>query len=140
MGSLQYHLRTGLNLQFNPGPYEALKSSGIDKVSNNNLRNSLVDFYDFRFPTYIALINYYDKGYDKDVATLISFLGKPYTESVNGEIKVYSKFPENLLEQTEFLLLLTRLKSRASNSINIIDKSIELIEELKDENKDEITK
>ncbi|SDS23213.1 hypothetical protein SAMN04515667_1707 [Formosa sp. Hel1_31_208] len=135
-----YYLRTGINLQFNPGPYEALKSSGIDKVSNNNLRNSLVDFYDFRFPTYIAFINYYDKGYDKDVATLTSFLGKPYTESVNGEIKVYSKFPENLLEQTEFLLLLTRLKSRASNSINIIDKSIELMVELKDEINAEITK
>ncbi|WP_412560789.1 DUF6090 family protein [Winogradskyella sp. MIT101101] len=135
-----YNLRTGINLQFNLGPYEALKSSGIDKVSNNNLRNSLVDFYDFRFPTYITFIKYFDKGYDKDVATLKSFLGKPYTESENGEVKVYSKFPENLLEQTEFLLLLTRLKSRASNSINIIDKSIELMEELKDEINAEITK
>ena len=135
-----YHLRTGINLQFNSGPYEALKSSGLDKVSNSDLRNSLVDFYDFRFPTYIAFIEYYDEDYDKDVATLLSFLEKPYTESENGEIKVYSKFPEDLLEQTEFLLFLTRLKSRASNSINIIDKSIALMVELREEIKAELTK
>lgn len=135
-----YYLRNGINLQFNSGPYEALKSSGIDKVSSTNLRNSLVDFYDFRFPTYITFINLFSKDYDEDVATLKSFLQKPYTESENGMIKVYSKFPENLLEQEEFLILLTRLKSRASKSINIIDKSIELMKELKDEINAEITK
>ena len=111
-----YYLRSGINLQFNPGPYEALKSSGIDKISNDSLRNSLVDFYDFQLPVNIAFVKYSDQGYDEDISTLSSFLGKPYTELVNGKIEVYSKLPKDLFLNTEFLNLLTRIKRRASSS------------------------
>jgi hypothetical protein len=128
-----YNLMTGINLQFNSGPYEALKSSGIDKVSNDSLRNSLVDFYDFRYPTYLSFITYNDEGYDEDIAILKSFLGKQYTELVNGKIEVYSKFPEDLLLKTEFLNLLTSLNRRANSNKRILEDCLVLMENMKDQ-------
>jgi len=135
-----YYLRTGINLQFNNGPYEALKSSGIDKVSNDSLRNNLVNFYDFEFPMLIAFINYYDEGYVEDVANLYSFLKKPYTELRNGKIEVYSKFPEDLFFRAEFLNLLTEIKSRATNTKGSVKRSIVLMEKLKAQVSAEINK
>jgi uncharacterized protein DUF6090 len=128
-----YYLRTGINIQFNTGPYEALKSSGIDKISNDSLRNSLVNFYDFEFPRRIALIKYYDRNYDKEVAILKSFLGEPYTELVNGKVEVYSKFPEDLFLKTDFLNFLTSIKSRATNSKTQITRSIKIMKRLRNQ-------
>jgi hypothetical protein len=133
-----YFLMTGINLQFNSGPYEALKSSGLDKVSDDSLRNSLIDFYDFKFPRNIAFIGYYDQGYDEDVETLKSFLGPSVTELVNGKIEVYSKFPEDLFLNPDFLDLLLRIRRRASNSSNIIKLCIKEMEELKTQIKVEV--
>ncbi|OIQ30334.1 MAG: hypothetical protein BM564_02900 [Bacteroidetes bacterium MedPE-SWsnd-G2] len=126
-----YFLRSGINLQFNKGPYEALKSSGIDKISNDSLRNSLVNFYDFEFPKQIAFINYYDEDYTENVEQLFSFLQDPFTELVNGKIEVYSKFPEDLFLRPEFLNLLTRIKSRATKSKRAVHYCVSQMEKLK---------
>ena len=45
-----YRLRTGTIYSYNSGPYEAIKSSGMDKISSDSLRNNLIRFYDFTFP------------------------------------------------------------------------------------------
>lgn len=38
------------NFSYHKGAYEALKSTGIDKVSNDSIRNGLTDLYDFTIP------------------------------------------------------------------------------------------
>lgn len=47
--TIRYHLNTinrfGLYYIINNGPYEALKSSGIDKISNDELRNNIARLY-----------------------------------------------------------------------------------------------
>lgn len=47
--SIRFHLNTinriGLYYIINDGPYEALKSSGIDKISNDRLRNNIAKLY-----------------------------------------------------------------------------------------------
>jgi len=48
-------LRTGMVYQYNPGPYQAIKYSGLDKISNDSLRNNLIRFYDFEFPRHKEL-------------------------------------------------------------------------------------
>ena len=78
-----YYLRTGILYQYNPGPYEALKSSGLDKLSNDSLRNTLINLYDFRFPFNKEMILYTGKDYDKDIAKLESFLGNPIILHIN---------------------------------------------------------
>jgi hypothetical protein len=42
--------QTWIVLSFNRGPYDALKSTGIDKVSNDRLRSALIRVYDHRLP------------------------------------------------------------------------------------------
>ena len=42
-----FGLNSGISIQYNRGPYDALKASGIDKISNDSVRNELIYFYDF---------------------------------------------------------------------------------------------
>lgn len=39
-----------LSFSFDKGPYESLKSIGLDKISNDSLRNTLVRFYEVSLP------------------------------------------------------------------------------------------
>ena len=48
----------GFIFQYSDGAYEALKASGIDKITNDSLRNELIYFYDFVGPRTTKLINY----------------------------------------------------------------------------------
>jgi len=48
----------GFIFQYSSGAYEALKASGIDKVTNDSLRNALIHFYDFTGPRITKLIDY----------------------------------------------------------------------------------
>jgi hypothetical protein len=41
---------TSFQFSYHKGAYEALKSTGIDKVSNDSLRNAVTDLYDFTIP------------------------------------------------------------------------------------------
>ncbi|WP_325274579.1 DUF6090 family protein [Romboutsia sp.] len=56
----KYALKIGFGFvfQYSDGAYEALKASGIDKVTNDSLRNELIHFYDFVGPRTTKLINY----------------------------------------------------------------------------------
>ncbi len=48
----------GYVFQHNNGAYEALKTSGIEKISNDELRNKLVEFYEFDVPRTEKLLLY----------------------------------------------------------------------------------
>ena len=53
--SVDYHFKRMFNsfhVTLNRGPYEALKFTGLDKVSNDSLRNQMVHVYDFVYPRY----------------------------------------------------------------------------------------
>jgi hypothetical protein len=49
---------SGFVFQYNNGAYEALKASGIEKISNDGLRNRLVEFYEFDIPRTDKLLLY----------------------------------------------------------------------------------
>ena len=60
--SLDYHfnrLDFGLQVTYNSGAYDALKTSGIDKITNDSLRNKLINFYDFSLPRSSRLIDFF---------------------------------------------------------------------------------
>jgi hypothetical protein len=42
--------RWGIVFSYNLGPYEALKSGGLDKIRNDSLRFELTNYYDFSIP------------------------------------------------------------------------------------------
>jgi hypothetical protein len=60
LDSLEFHLRK-LRIRrifdYNDGPYESLKSSGMDKISNDSLRNKLSNLYSNALPTTGILFN-----------------------------------------------------------------------------------
>jgi len=43
-------MNTGVSFNINKGSYEAIKSVGIDKISNDSLRKMLIQTYEVRFP------------------------------------------------------------------------------------------
>ena len=53
---------------YQDGAYEALKASGIEKVSNDRLRNGLIDHYGFQMPRYVKLMNRYRKETELQLA------------------------------------------------------------------------
>ena len=61
LDSLKYHLTTvdaiGVFSIYNNGPYEALKSSGMDRVSNDQLRNDIARLYSRDLPAIDIWIN-----------------------------------------------------------------------------------
>lgn len=53
MDSLQNYFgwtNLGIILKINKGPYQGLKSMGLDKISNDIIRNGIQSFYDFKVP------------------------------------------------------------------------------------------
>ncbi|MFD1314908.1 DUF6090 family protein [Namhaeicola litoreus] len=64
--SINYHydgLTNGLQVTYNKGPYEALKSTGIDRVINDSLRNMIIELYEFKLPRQTGLISIYMDRY-----------------------------------------------------------------------------
>lgn len=51
---LQYHN----TFHVNDGAYESLKSSGIDKISNQHIRSFITNFYEFQMPRFEELIDF----------------------------------------------------------------------------------
>ena len=139
-GARWYYLRTGILYQYNSGPYEALKSSGLEKISNKTLRNDLIKFYDFTFPFNAEMITYSENRYEPQIAKLKSFLGQPFTKEVNGKIEVYQKFPTDLFENLEFLQLVNDINSRANYTIRQIDNHLPKIRKMNDDIKKELNR
>ena len=74
---------------YQDGAYEALKASGIENVSNDTLRNNLIDHYGLIMPRYVKLMNFYRKDSDLKLVEdlewdLFSF--KPDTSNGQPEI------------------------------------------------------
>jgi hypothetical protein len=53
------------------------------------------------------------RKYDDNVEKLISFLDPPFIEIVNDKETILRKFPENLFENPDFLILLMDMRERA---------------------------
>ena len=58
-------LNQGYLFYYNSGPYEAIKSSGMDKISNDSIRNSLAQLYDFALPWTKSALEFENKTWDK---------------------------------------------------------------------------
>lgn len=112
-GDRFYGLTMGTIFQFNPGPYETLKISGINKISNDSLRNYVTYLYDFELPRYEMLVNWEERDYAKQIETLESFLGDVEVIRHDEHFDFNSKFPEDLTQNQDFIKLIDAIRSRA---------------------------
>lgn len=64
--SVRHHLDEvwgfGVYMVYNTGPYDALKSSGLNKISNDTLRNNIAELYSFSLPSLDIWINEIIRG------------------------------------------------------------------------------
>ena len=107
-----YYLNLGITYQYNPGPYQALKSNSINKVSNDSLRNALIAFYDFSLPRLHELLRWSDKDYDAHNKELESFLGPVEILKHKDHHDYVSKYPEDLFLNPNFSKLLSKIDKR----------------------------
>jgi len=129
-GSRHYFLTRGTSNQFNSGPYEALKSSGVEKVKNDSLRNHLIYIYDFELPRRISLINWNERDYEEQNKMLTSFLGSTEVLRHEDHYDYVSKYPKDLFRNPNFAKLLGEIHSRGRRVRAGYKSSIPLLQNL----------
>ena len=108
-----FELNENISYEYNIGPYEALKSSGMDKISNDSIRILLTNLYDFKFPqleTSVAQITYYHKN---NIEEMLLLLGERYVFSLGGRNRVgWNNVPKDLFQKQGFLQILAGVEFR----------------------------
>lgn len=134
--SLRYYfdwLTYGLTFQVNLGPYESLKSMGIEKISNDSLRNQIVYFYDFVVPRARDFIAFSQQGREKDMERKHSLM-EPYTyEVIDDEVSIFRPTPNrSVIEDPKFLELLSNSEKRSNSVALTLTNYLSRIKPLKD--------
>jgi hypothetical protein len=117
MDSLRYYFNWtsyGVSFQINEGPYQALKSIGLDKIANDSLRNSIQLFYDFVLPRRRQLVVFNEEMYHEQQETLKQFfLGESKYEIIGDDVKIYKPLVDShFWLQPKFLDILIMTESR----------------------------
>ena len=144
--SIDFHfnrLNFGLQPTSNRGPYDALKSSGIDKISNDDLRKKMIYFYDFILPRYEGIIEGTLESSRMEMIPLINQLSKPspVTITKNGvSRKEFSLKNIDFEKDENFNRLLYLTKERATQIKSILLTMTPYMLELRESIKNEIEK
>lgn len=117
-----FGLNMGISTQFNNGAYSAIKASGIDKISNDSLRNSLIYFYDFEFPNFISRLEHYNRSSDRDIDAVVSLQNDPEIDTLNHKVRIFQNFPHDVLERPQFLKVLRSISFRSTRTKSTIDE------------------
>ncbi len=121
LDSLRYNyfgLTNGQFFRINTGPYESLKSIGLEKISNDSLRNKIVYFYGFIFPRNRDLIQYQQDQVDDDVE-LLRTLEEDMTYNIqNDEVEIIRPTPPvSIIKDPTFLRVLKNTERRTEWTI-----------------------
>ena len=119
LDSLSYYFdwtTYGVSFQINEGPYQGLKSVGLDKISNDSLRNALQLFYDFILPRSKQLVMWNEEEKDKLQEPLKkTFLSDGNYKIDKGEVILYKPMVDRpFWFEPKFLDLLKLTESRVS--------------------------
>ncbi len=112
-------LEFGAAINFNKGPYEAVKSAGIDRIINDSLRNKLINYYDFELPFWEILIREYSDQYEEDLKLLTSLRQEPEIYTNKEGTYLIRFYPKNLFQTPGFKQFLWQSKRRANGTRNM---------------------
>lgn len=138
-------LATGFTLQFNAGAYQALKSTGIDKISSDKVRDEIIQLYEYEYPRMYQFVEfqkemsqrYADEYLPKFLSARSPTVRDGKVNYQSGKLKI-----QDLLNDPDFLRELTFAKSRTMAVNNLIksykDAISKLIALIEEEIKDEI--
>lgn len=115
-----WKLNIGKYFQFNRGPYDALKSSRIDRISNDSIRNHLINFFDFELSEFQIQIEHATRRYGANVELLLSLREEPFLDNNNNWI--VNRVPQDILQKPKFIWLLADIEWRASSAKMTIEE------------------
>lgn len=121
-------LEFGAAINFNRGPYEAIKSAGIDRIINDSLRNRLINYYDFELPFWEILIKEYSDQYEEDLKLLISLRLDPEIYTTKEKDYLIRLYPGNLFQTSRFKQFIWQSKRRTNGTINMVNLFIPKME------------
>ncbi|WP_411766016.1 DUF6090 family protein [Winogradskyella sp. A3E31] len=132
------NLIIGIQYQQTLGPYEAIKSVGLDKISNDSLRNHLITFYDFSYPRQKELILWYDELYEKNYKEIDGFKGPTEIYKMgNDSLDYRERFNPSIFQNPNFLEYLTSVERWSRNTFEVLNyiqpEMKELIHEIESE-------
>lgn len=123
-----WKLNIGRYFQFNRGPYDALKSSGIDRISNDSIRNQLINFFDFKLLEFETEIDHATRRYRSNVDLLLGMREEPFFDKDSSWI--INRIPKDILQKPKFIWLLEDIDWRANSSKYAIEQFIPKIDVL----------
>ncbi|PTM04715.1 MAG: hypothetical protein DA407_12825, partial [Bacteroidetes bacterium] len=139
-------MSTGFQYIYHKGAYEAIKSTGIDKISNDSVRLLLTDMYDFRMQRAqnfiendqsieISRMEFLNKFVDFDIRKLPNGQAvpdiKPRT-SISGNKEIAMLIFEKMSNNGEAVGRLENLTQACERLLKILDRELEIEDVLKD--------
>ena len=125
-----FELNNSINYQFNSGPYEALKSSGIDKISNDSIRNEITNLFDFELPKLGNNIAHITRNHQNNIETMLELFGERYIDDSRGQNFVsWANVPKDLFQSQGFLQLLAGVSWRGRNAARQLKLALPRIEQ-----------
>lgn len=127
---------------YDSGAYEALKSSGIDRLSNEQLRTNLISFYDSFLPTWKEFIDMVDEELNQTIIQKrFKILTNQVVEIENGEYELRNRLiEEDVLNHNSFLVLIGLESQKAGNQRRRLNVIIPNLDELISEIDKELTR
>jgi len=137
---------TSFQFSYHKGAYEAIKSTGIDKISNDSIRNTLTDLYDFSIPRNEALIqtnlSSTEKSWIKDISVMTIF--SVTLDDNNNPVTQIELDPDYYNKNKKLQLILDRkasytgaklrienLQENYSKLLLLLDKELGIVDGLK---------
>ena len=124
LANKMFGLNIGISTQYNRGPYDAIKASGIDKIANDSLRNKLIYFYDFLYPRFISNTEHYNRNYTNDIDQIIQLQQNPVIKKVADNAIIVQEFKPDAFERPEFLKTLRSIQFRSNGIYNRLNDFI----------------
>lgn len=127
-------MRTDFSYTFNSGPYEALKSTGFERISNEALRRLIINAYSTIFPRTQDFIERGNEEADRQIEGAYGDLIEERLVSVNGNPTLqWAPVNESIPTHPSFLKVLMGETAKASNQRNRLEYIIETVGELREE-------
>jgi hypothetical protein len=130
--SLADDLVLGYLFVYNAGPYEAIKSTGLDIINNDEIREKLTHLYDFRLKRVDLALNEYNNAgsiYSTYHRNIIQH--RPYLRD-DGMLRYQKTLAvDNILQNEEFWILFRRAEYQSMMAGGRIRNTVPHMEDLK---------
>jgi hypothetical protein len=126
---------TDFVFRFESGSYDALKTSGLDRISNDSLRAQLITTYDNTLPAFKVFI---ERGNDERDPTITrlsyEILSEKLTKNESGEWEFgYDVAVEDVLQHPSFIRILMLESQKAQNQRRRLDFVISVMDRMIDQ-------